>query len=150
MTEQTKQTVSEDDYKKLQEEMSAAKQAMVSEEVQKKISEEREKAKNEALAEAEAKRKLEELEKQNRELQEKMEAQQRAAAEKLEQLTHKVNDMVGSKAVVRQEPRATAQTDTDVPDVDKWSDDKVNAVEEESARAFFGHDAYEQMLKERY
>ena len=99
----------------------------------------KEEARKEVEKEFELKKQAEELARKNEELQKQLEETNKMTSEKLDQFKAKIDDLTASKAVVTN--RDPFQEEVAVPhQVDKWSDEKINQLEEESARKFFGDD----------
>jgi TolA-binding protein len=150
MSEDKKETksITKEDVEQIEKDIQDAKSSLVSKEVDMKLEEMKTKAKEEALAEIEMQNKLREQEEQNRKLQEQLEAKEKEAAEKLNSLQQKVDEMVGSKAAFqpvdpfKNEPH---QSTEGVPDVKRMSDEQVDDIEMESARAFFGDELDERV-----
>jgi transketolase len=100
-------------------------------------------AKAEAKQEFEIASKLAEQERVNKELQAKLEATQKATSEQLAALQKKVDESIGSRAVINPKNPFVheQQKDTSANHViDSLSEDQINEVEEASARAFFGEE----------
>lgn len=98
-------------------------------------------AKAEAQKEFELAQKLTEQERLNKELQAKLEAQQKTTAEQLAALQKKVDDSIGSKAVLNPKNPFVHEQQKDTSTlavIDSMSSEQVNELEEASARAFFG------------
>jgi len=123
----------------INKDIATAKESLISKETEMKIEEMKKQAKNEAKQELEAQQKFEQQEKENQELKKQLEAREKEAATKLESLQKKVDEMIGSKAAMQPiDPFKAPPPETEK--VDSWSDDKIEQVEEASARAFFGDD----------
>ena len=124
--------ISKEDIDAINKDIDDAKDKLVSKETDEKI----EKAKAEAKAEAEKEfylsQKAKELEEENKKLKEQMEAKEKEAAEKLTELTNKVNDYVESKAVISNDN----PLDKVNADVEKLDDEEIAKIEDESFKAF--------------
>ena len=102
-TKANESPLSEEDIKKLSDDIDNAKSTLVSKETQSAI----EKAKADAKAEAEKEfttnQKIKELEEQKQQLEASVKAKEESAAQELEKLKQAVNEMKASKAVVQQD-----------------------------------------------
>jgi DNA-binding helix-hairpin-helix protein with protein kinase domain len=126
----------------MQKDIEEAKSKLVSKDTEAVI----QRAKEEAMKELEAKQRVEaerkaqeDKDKLIAELKAKVESQEKEAASKFEMLQKKLDEMASSKAVIPPQDPFTNQTKPQ-NDIDKWSDAKVNELEEKMAREFFGAD----------
>lgn len=138
-SKQEENTLSQEDIDSMNKDIKEAKDSLVSKETDSKLEEAKKQAKEEAKKEMEVQKKLEEQEKTNKELQEKLEAKEKEAADKLSKLQSKVDDIIGTKQAVQPADPFQSKESGKV-DVKRMSDEEINALEENSARAFFGED----------
>lgn len=140
------QGLSEEDYKKLNEDIEKTKNELTSEETKKKVEQAKEEERKKAQEEFEWKQKLAEQEKQNEELKKKLEETEKKSTQQLDALKKKVDDVIGTKMPPsqQQDPFASGPS----KDVASMSDEQVDEIEESSAKAFFGGD-YDRMLQDR-
>lgn len=132
-------SLSKEDIEAINKDIQATKDSLVTKESQDAIERAKTMGKEEAAKEFELKSKLDEQERMNKELQEKIAAQEEKAAKELDALKSKVDSMITSKAPIASENpfnKEPALSD----EVDKWSNEKVEKFEENSAREFFGQD----------
>lgn len=134
-----KKSLSKEEIKAIEDGISNAEKTLVSEETQSVIAKAKEEAKQEALKEVEVQKELEKRDKELQELKQKMQEQEKAASEQLQNLKKSVDDMKGSQAIVNADDPFTKQS-SQGSSVDNWSEEKINDVEQDSARAFFGND----------
>jgi DNA uptake protein ComE-like DNA-binding protein len=134
--------LSPEDIAQMQKDIDEAKSKIVSKDTEAII----QKAKEEAMREIEAKQKLEaerkaqeEKDKLIQELQAKIANQEKEASTKFEMLQKRLDEMATSKAVVTPQDPFASETKSAI-NIDKWSDEELRRVEEESARKFFGDD----------
>ncbi len=110
-----------------------------------KVKEAREAGRKEAEKELDLKRQLDEAAKKTKELEDQLNATKKESQDKLVQLQTKVDEMVSSKAIIT--PPASLKNRVD--EIDTWSNDKIQKIEEASGREFFGENSYEEMLRGR-
>lgn len=97
----------------------------------------KEEGRREATKELELKRQLEEQEQRAKDLEAKLSAAQVESTAQLKKVQEQLDSMAASKQVVgSQNP---FKDEKGPSPVDSWSAEKVKAVEEESARRFFGN-----------
>ena len=137
--EEPKVNLSKEDIDAINRDIDNVKSKLVSKETQDVISKAKEEAKAEALKEVEIQRKIEELEKEREELAKAKEDQEKLANEELSKLKTKVDELTTSKQTIASEDPFVKKPEMS-QEVDKWSDDKVKQIEEESARRLFGED----------
>jgi Skp family chaperone for outer membrane proteins len=109
-----------------------------------KVSQAREEGRKEATKELELKQQLDASAKKQAELEAQLAQTRKTAEEQLASIAKKVDEMAASKAVIVPTPPASLQNKSDI---DSWSKDKLERIEENSARAFFGSDNYDHMLR---
>ena len=95
------------------------------------------KIREDIMRELELKRQIEDSSKKNKELEDKLKEQETKAAETLNALKIKVDELTSSKAVVTNGSPIKTPQDVGHP-ADKLDDNQVELIEQESARAFFG------------
>ena len=133
--EDKKVELTKEDLKTIKDDLELAQKLLVSKETTKQI----EDAKEEVKKEIEEKTLTEKLEAEKKELADKLETKEKETAEQLEKLQTKVDEMISSKAgIVAEDPFKTEPASS--KKVDDWSEDKINEVEEDSAKLFFGVD----------
>jgi len=130
--------LNEDDIKKLNEDIKKTQDELVSKQTKEVIEQEKKKAKEEAIKEIEVKKLMEDKEKENQDLKQKLEEQEKKSAEQIGQIQKKVDDMVSSKNPTSGKNPFDTDPNKTIDGVDKWSKEKIDNVEEASARAFFG------------
>jgi len=122
-----------------------AKSSLVSKGTEELIQKAKEEAKKEAEKEFAVNQRIKEIETQKAELQKKLEDKEKSSAEELEKLKSKVNELVSSRASIQvQDPFKKPENQN----TDFMSDEKISQIEVASARAFWGDDAYDDMLRE--
>lgn len=134
--------LNEEDIKKINDDIKKTQEELVSEQTKKVIETEKQKAREEVLKDVEAKKLVEEKEVENVALKKQLEEQEKKSAQQLDSIQKKVDDMVSSQSTsAGGNPFEGDNNDTDSSKmVDNWSKEKVDGVEEASARAFFGDD----------
>lgn len=133
MTDETK--MAPEEIAALQKDIESAKAALKAQAEQEVAARAKAEGKQEAAQELESRAALEKLAAEKRQLEEALAAAQRRADEELTKVKSKLDEFASSRAVAP--PSAQAPTPAR-PNVDAWSDETVNEVEENSARAFFG------------
>jgi multidrug efflux pump subunit AcrA (membrane-fusion protein) len=124
--------------------IASAQSALVSKGTEELIQKAREEARKEAEKEFLVNQRIKEIETQKAELQKRLEDKEKASAEELDKLKTKVNELVSSRASIQvQDPfRNPVNTGQEL------SEEKITQIEVASARAFWGDDAYDDMLRE--
>lgn len=137
--EAPKITLTKEQMEEMRRDVADAKATLVSKDTQDAIAKAKEEGADEARKEEELKQKADEATKLAEETKKRLEEQEKASSEKLEAMEKKLNDMVESKQILAAEdPFKTTPALTDK--VDKMSEEEVTALEERSARQFFGVD----------
>jgi len=132
-------TISKEEMEAISRDIQSTKESLVTKESQDAEAKAKAAGKEEAQKEFELQQKLKEQEEANKKLQEELEKTKTETAEKLNIVQKKVDEMIGSKASV--ESKNPFETAVGLSkEVDNWSDDKVNEIENRSARKFFGAD----------
>lgn len=131
--------LTKEDLDQINKDIQDVKQSLVSKETQDAAEKAKKETEERIKQELELKNKLAEQEKANAEMKKKIEETEKLAADKLMTLQKKVDDLASSKAVLNRED-PFRQVSNSNNEVARWDDAKVAAVEEESARAFFGSD----------
>lgn len=111
------------------------------ESLKKKSEEAKEEGKQEAQKEHQYQEQIKQKEQEIEQLKNQYSQKETELSEKLNSLQSKIDEMAQSKAVVAKENPFEAQPAT-TPQVDKWSEEKIKEIEEESARQFLG-DGYD-------
>ena len=132
-----KSLVSEEDKKAIEQDIADAKSKLVSKEVQAQVDKVKADTRAEVEKEAALKAQLEKQAAEIAQLKADKERQEKDAAERLNKIQAKVDEMVSSKAPVNMQDPFRAPSGAGSV-VDTWNDDKVDSIEEESARKFFG------------
>jgi len=136
--------ISEEEQKAIEADIAKARSSLVSKEMEERLERVKQEATAQATKEAEIKHQLEESQRKQKELEEQMRNKEAEYAKSFDALKSKVDEMTSSKAPVNiQDPFKQPTNGTNPNDVDSWDDEKVDQVEEESARAFFG-DGYDE------
>jgi len=135
-------TLTAEEIAQMQKDIEEAKSKLVSKDSEAIIT----KAKEEAMKEIEAKQKLEaekkaqeDKDKLIQELQAKIANQEKEASSKFDMLQKRLDEMATSKAVIQPQDPFASETKSN-NNIDKWSDEELRRIEEESARKFFGDD----------
>jgi len=116
--------VTVDELKKIQEDLDSANKKIVSEDVRKQLDDAKAKAKEEAAKEFETNQKIKELEAEKATMKKESEDREKAASEKLAELTEKVNNYVSSKAPVNSSnPFEAPESRLPTEDLEKSADD---------------------------
>ena len=137
--------MSPEDKAAIEQDIADAKSKLISKEMQQQIEEAKKQTKEELMKELETKQKLEEQDKQIATLKAEKEKQEKEAADRLDKIQARVDDIISSKASIkRDDPFKDEGSNIDV---DRMSDETVDDIEEKSARAFFGEE-YEHMLRQ--
>jgi DNA repair exonuclease SbcCD ATPase subunit len=144
MSDAQPQGLSAEDKAALDRDIAAAKASVSTKEQLKDIEAIKEQVRKEAEKEAAMKAELDAARKAQEELQKELEKTKREATERLDKIQAHVDQMASSRAVVGGgDPFATPAPKIDI---DSWSRDKVDRIEEASAAAFFGPD-YDTMMR---
>lgn len=141
--------VPRDEWDAINKDIKSAKDSLVSKDTEAKIQAAKEEAKKEAEKEFQTNQKLQELEEQNKKLQEEKENKEKEAAEKISKIQSKVDELISSKAPVNKDDPFSNGEGNDKKGIDQWTDEEVNKLEEEHAKAFFGEEQYNRMLSQR-
>lgn len=146
----TTETISKEELDQLNKDLASSANVIAQKMAQESIEKAKDEGRKEAQAEFELKQKLAEQEKLTKQLQEQIEAQKKAAQTEAESMKKKLEELTASKATIPiQNPFANsggAQPTQASHIVDTWDDEKLDQVEQESARAFFG-ESYDQATK---
>jgi len=127
--------VTQDEIDAIQAEIDKANEKMVSEDIQKRIAEERDAAKKEAEKEFLTNLRIKELEKEKEELKKQQEQREREAAQQLELLKQKVNELAAARAVVK-EDNPFKSREIVPPKEDTLTDEMADEIERASYDAF--------------
>lgn len=137
---------SEEELSQITNDIKKAREGLVSKEVEQKINQVKEEAKREVEKEFLMNDKIKQAEMEKAQLQAEMEKIQKQSAEELERLKSKVDELISSKAPVKTDDPFKKHTDIK-NSIDFLSDEQVSDIEEASARAFWGDEAYEDMKR---
>ena len=144
MTETKESTLTKEDIDAINKDIEDAKSSLISKETDMKIEEMKKQAKEEAMKELEVQRKLEEQERMNKELQEKLNEKEKEASERLSRLQAKVDELASTKQAMKPADPFQVQEAGKI-NIKSLSEDDINDIETNSARAFFGEDLDERI-----
>lgn len=128
------ETVTEDEIAAIEAELNKVSKQVVSEDIQKRLEEERKKAREEAEKEFATNQRIKELEAEKEALRKQQEDKEREAARQLEELKQKVNSLVAARAVA-QDNNPFKQT-PETPKQNDFSDEMIDEIEKASFDAF--------------
>ena len=108
--------------------------------------------KQKALDEIARQKEIDTLKAEKDALAKELEDSKKASLEAISKIEEKVNEMATSKQPVPKNdpfapPEGSKKTGDDSDNPDNWSDEKVDAIELNSAKSFFGEEAYDDMLR---
>ncbi len=137
MTEENKEQITKEELDQLNKDLDSAKSNIVSTEVTKKIEEAKEEAKKEAEKEFATNQKIKDIEEEKKQLQSKQEEAEKKAAEEIEALKTKVNEMISGKSSIASEDPFSNEGNTDVnKSIENLSDEDTDAIEKRSMDMF--------------
>ncbi len=140
-------SLSKEELDQIQKDIDDAKNAVNKDALSDAKAKGKKEAKKEFEHEAELKKSKEEITK----LTEQLKTQQKTADEQFNLLKDKVNSLAESKAVVNMKDPFDNNVDNSInkpKNPENWSDEQVREYEENSAKAFFGEEAYENMKRQ--
>jgi hypothetical protein len=127
-----------EEEKKILEEIQKAKASLVSKETEDKIAKAKQEERARVEQEIKEKQERESKEKELADLKAKLEQQERASADRLEALQKKVDELITSRAPIRQEDPFKNETRSKPGlDIDNMSEEELEKLEEELKRQFF-------------
>lgn len=125
--------LSQEELSALKKDIESAKSVLSSKEAEDKLQKAKEEGRLEAEKELRLQQALETEKSKAIELEKKLKDKELESAKQLEALQKRVDDIVSSKGVI-----SNSSVNTGGHPVDKLTEEQVNRVEENSARAFFG------------
>ena len=137
--------LSAEEKAQMEKEIAEAKEKLVSKETSEEIQKAKEEAKKEAEKEFATNQRIKELEEEKNKLAEDQKQKEKEAAEKLEALKKRLDEMATSQQPVNFEN--PFQNNNNQPNETIMTEEDVRTIEKDSARAFFGSD-YEKMIRE--
>jgi len=136
MAEDNKEQITKEELEQLNKDLDSAKSNIVSNEVTKKIEEAKEEAKKEAEKEFITNQRIKDIEEEKKQLQSKQEEAEKKAAEEIEALKTKVNEMISSKSSISQEDPFSKEGGNADSSIESLSDEDTDAIEKRSMDMF--------------
>ena len=135
----------------IQKDIDDANKTLVSDDTRVAIEKAKVEAKAEAAKEFEVNAKIKELEAEKEKLKQDQIIKEKEAAEKLVELTNKVNEMTTSRAAINtQDPFKSNTTPSDMKSrVENLTEEDAKDIENEASRQFWGDEGFEIIERER-
>lgn len=131
-----------DEMKELDKQIQAQTAVLAQKERDDLVQKAKDEARKEVLREVELQKQLEEATRAKAEMEKKLAEMEKRTTEEVTKVKEQVNSLISSKAVV---PNDNPFKDTH--SVDNFSRKQLDEIEERSARAFFGDEGFESMMR---